>query len=85
LLNIELQLYQRFSSREHSSERLGETKIAPINVSSKRARDGTYMISISVEKETNFVMYSSLRVDREPFKLSLFELFDRVILAPGSD
>jgi len=43
-----------YSSREHSSERLGETKVAPINVSSKRARDGTYMISISVEKETNY-------------------------------
>jgi len=43
------------------------------------------MISISVEKETNFAMYSSLRVDREPFKLSPFELFNRAILAPESD
>jgi len=66
-------------------KRPGETKIAPINVSSKRARDRTYIMSISVEKKTNVAMCSSPRVDREPFKLPPFEHFDRAILAPESD
>jgi len=37
-------------------------------------------MSISVEKESKFIIYSSLRVDRESFNLSLFEFFNRVIL-----